>query len=153
MKPRIRKRIGKLSLLLFVIYALIVIYFVLFSDRLGRVDGYDTYRYNLVPLQEIRRFITYRDNVSGGAFLLNLIGNLLVFFPIGFLIPIFRTKNTGFFRILIDSFLFTLGIELVQLFTRVGVFDVDDLLLNTLGGLLGYMAYRIALGFYHKAAG
>ena len=34
-------------------------------------------------------------------------------------------------------FLFSLGIELLQLATRVGVFDVDDLLLNTLGGLLG----------------
>lgn len=80
-----RKRLGSLSLLLLILYGCVVIYFVLFSDRLGRGDGYSTYRYNLVPFEEIRRFIIYRNYVSAGAFLLNLFGNLLVFFPIGFL--------------------------------------------------------------------
>lgn len=79
-----RKRLGSLSLLLLILYGCVVIYFVLFSDRLGRGDGYSTYRYNLVPFEEIRRFIIYRNYVSAGAFLLNLFGNLLVFFPIGF---------------------------------------------------------------------
>ena len=75
-----RKRLGSLSLLLLILYGCVVIYFVLFSDRLGRGDGYSTYRYNLVPFEEIRRFIIYRNYVSAGAFLLNLFGNLLVFF-------------------------------------------------------------------------
>jgi len=144
-----RKEIGRLSLLLLVVYAGIVIYFVLFSDRLGRTDGYSTYRYNLVLLDEIRRFIRYRESVSVGAFVLNMLGNLLVFFPAGFLIPLWREKKTGVIRILIYCFLFSLGIELLQLATRVGVFDVDDLLLNTLGGLLGYVSYRILWSIYH----
>lgn len=151
MKQNIRKEIGRLSLLLLVIYGVIVIYFVLFSDRLGRTDGYSTYRYNLVLFDEIRRFIQYRDYVSTGAFVLNMIGNLLVFYPLGFLIPIWREKKTGVIRILIYSFVFSLGIETLQLVTRVGVFDVDDLLLNTVGGLLGFIGYRIALSMYRHA--
>ena len=113
-----RKRLGSLSLLLLILYGCVVIYFVLFSDRLGRGDGYSTYRYNLVPFEEIRRFIIYRNYVSAGAFLLNLFGNLLVFFPIGFLVPIWRLEKTGCIRIIIYAFLFSLCIETLQLITK-----------------------------------
>lgn len=68
LKKITRKRIGSLSFFLLIIYACVVLYFVLFSDRLGRVEGYSTYRYNLIPFVEIRRFILYRDYVSRGGF-------------------------------------------------------------------------------------
>lgn len=145
-----RKKIGSLSLLLLILYGCLVIYFVLFSDRLGRVEGYSTYRYNLVPFEEIKRFIVYRSYVSLGSFLLNLVGNLLVFFPVGFLIPIWRLEKTGCIRIIIYSFLFSLCIETLQLITRVGVFDVDDLMMNTVGGLLGWICYCITRFVYHR---
>lgn len=143
MNKKTRKQIGWLSFFLLIIYGCIVLYFVLFSDRLGRVEGYSTYRYNLIPFEEIRRFILYREYVSTGAFLLNLFGNLLVFFPIGVLLPLWRTKKTSGLRILVYTFLFTFCIESLQLITKVGVFDVDDLMMNTLGGLVGWLCYRI----------
>lgn len=149
MKKKTRKEIGLLSLFLLIIYVGIVVYFVLFSDRLGRVDGYSTYRYNLVPFGEIRRFIQYRDYVTTGAFILNLIGNLLVFFPVGFLVPIWKTNKKGCLWIILYSFLFSLCIESLQLVTKVGVFDVDDLLLNTLGGVFGWICYKILLTVFH----
>lgn len=150
MKKEVRSDVGRLSLLLLMIYGILVIYFVLYSDRLGRSEGYNTYRYNLVLFDEIQRFIRYREYVSPGAFLLNLAGNLLVFFPVGFLIPIWRLEKTGVIRILIYAFLMSLGIETLQLVSKVGVFDVDDLLLNTLGALLGYVVYRIVQSMYHN---
>lgn len=150
MKKKTRKKIGLLSLFLLMIYGAIVVYFVLFSDRLGRVDGYSTYRYNLVPFEEIRRFIQYRDYVTTGAFVLNLIGNLLVFFPVGFLVPIWKINKKGCLWIVLYSFLFSLCIESLQLVTKVGVFDVDDLLLNTLGGVFGWICYKILLAVYHR---
>ena len=145
-----RKRLGSLSRLILILYGCVVIYFVLFSDRLGRVDGYSTYRYNLIPFEEIRRFIIYRNYVSIEAFLLNLFGNLLVFFPIGFLVPIWRLEKTGCIRIIIYTFLFSLCIETLQLVTKVGVFDVDDLMMNTFGGLLGWISYCIIRFIYHN---
>ena len=114
-----RKRLGSLSLLLLILYGCVVIYFVLFSDRLGRGDGYSTYRYNLVPFEEIRRFIIYRNYVSAGAFLLNLFGNLLVFFPIGFLVPIWRMEKTGSIRNFIYAFLFILCPEIFFFIKKV----------------------------------
>lgn len=149
MKKKTRKKIGLLSFFLLMIYVAIVVYFVLFSDRLGRVDGYSTYRYNLVPFEEIRRFIQYRDYVSTGAFTLNMIGNLLVFAPVGFLVPIWKTNKKGCPWIILYSFLFSLCIESLQLVTKVGVFDVDDLLLNTLGGVAGWICYKIVLNIFH----
>ena len=143
------KRLGSLSRLILILYGCVVIYFVLFSDRLGRVDGYSTYRYNLLPFEEIRRFIIYRNYVSIEAFLLNLFGNLLVFFLIG-LVPIWRLEKTGCIRIIIYTFLFSLCIETLQLVTKVGVFDVDDLMMNTFGGLLGWISYCIIRFIYHK---
>lgn len=152
MKKKTRKVIGLLSFFLLILYGVIIIYFMWFSDRLGRVEGYSTYRYNLVPFDEIRRFIIYRNYVSTGAFVINLIGNFLVFSPVGFLIPIWRkwrTKTTGCLRIIIYSFLFSLCIETLQLITRVGVFDVDDLFMNTVGGLIGWIGYLLVFKIYH----
>jgi glycopeptide antibiotics resistance protein len=150
LKQNVKREIGRLSFLLLAIYVLIVLYFVLFSDRLGRTDTYETYRYNLNLFNEIHRFIRYRDQVSPGAFILNLLGNLFVLFPFGFLIPLWRMKKTGVVRIALYAFLFSLGIEILQLVTKVGVFDVDDLLLNILGAILGYNTYStLYFLFYH----
>ena len=138
-----KKRFSTLGLLLLILYAGILLYFVLFSDRLGRTDGYMEFRYNLTPFLEIRRFITYRDSLSLGALLLNLFGNVLVFSPFGFLIPMFRNEETSWYNILLFTFLFSLCIELTQLISMVGVFDVDDLILNTLGGMIGWGFYLL----------
>ena len=103
-----RKRIGKASMVLLIIYGAIVLYYVLFSERLGRADAYDTLRYNLHPFEEIRRFIVYREYVSPGAFVLNLLGNIFVFSPFGFLLPLYRLEKTGPVRVMLYSFLFML---------------------------------------------
>ncbi|MCI9328578.1 MAG: VanZ family protein [Ruminococcus sp.] len=53
------------------------------------------------------------------------------------------STSRGFFQTLFYSFALSLGVEIFQLFARVGSFDVDDLLLNTLGGVLGYILFLI----------
>lgn len=135
--------ISSLSLVLIILYGAIIIYFTLFSDRMGRLDHYQTYRYNLHPFAEIQRFLTYRHQVSLMAFLINIIGNILVFAPWGFLIPIWDPKRNHIRHILMYSFSFSLCIEILQLVSRVGVFDVDDIIMNTLGGLVGWIIYLI----------
>ncbi len=135
---------------LLLLYIGILIYFVLFSDQLGRADGYNTYRYNLVPFQEIHRFIAYRNSVTLWAFLLNLIGNVFVFVPIGFLFPMIGKREVGLIRAMASALGLSLCIELLQLVTRVGVFDVDDLILNTLGGAIGWMAFCLTRKLFYQ---
>lgn len=141
-----RRRFRIICLVLFAIYVIAIVYFLLFSDMYGRTQGYTNYRYNLIPFYEIRRFI--RSVMNEGSIrpldiFVNLIGNVIAFIPFGALIRWVRNQKTGFWIAVLYTFLFSLAIEMIQFFTKVGVFDVDDLLLNTMGGALGYAIYRI----------
>lgn len=113
-------------------------YFLFFAENYGRVADQGTYRYNLVPLKEIERFWKYRKEL-GIHSVYNLVGNVLGFVPAGFFISILWKNRRGFGFTVCVTFQMSLLVEILQLVFRVGSFDVDDLLLNTLGGILGYL--------------
>ncbi|MEE1314343.1 MAG: VanZ family protein [Faecalimonas sp.] len=131
---------GKLML---VIYILFLFYFLLLSEAYGRTNELQGYRYNLELFKEIRRFWNYREQLGAFATIANLFGNVLVFVPFGFLFP-----TAGKYHSFLKTAFYSLGlsfiVEVLQLFFKLGCFDVDDLLLNTIGGVLGYWAF---LGF------
>ena len=131
------------SFILLILYIIILVYVCFFSEDYGRDIVTSYYRYNLVPFKEIRRFYIYRDVVGFWAFLANLFGNVLAFMPFGFFMPILRPKLRRIVRMFLMTFLLSLIIEITQLLTRVGSFDVDDLILNTSGGILGYLLFYI----------
>ncbi|MBR5047572.1 MAG: VanZ family protein [Eubacterium sp.] len=144
-----RQLISFLSFIGIVLYGVIIIYFTLFSDRMGRVDN-GSYQYNLIPFNEILRFMKYREYVSTRSFIINICGNFLVFAPLGFLLPIWYPRAISWYKIILYSFSFSLCIELMQLYTRVGVFDVDDLIMNTTGGFLGWILYQVLHLIFRK---
>lgn len=124
----------------FVLYIAFLIYFLIFSERYGRQPGASAYQYNLVPFKEIQRFWVYRKQLGFVASFTNLAGNILIFVPFGFFLPLaskFRSLATTVFM----SFALSLCVEMVQFMTQVGSFDIDDLILNTLGGLIGYVLF------------
>ena len=123
---------------LFLIYLAGLCYFLFFAENYGRVTGIENYRYNLVPFKEIERFWKYRRELGIHSFH-NLAGNILGFMPAGFFIPIMWKDKRGFFFTVCMTFQLSLQAEILQLIFRVGSFDVDDLLLNTFGGMLGYL--------------
>lgn len=141
MNLKSRKRIRIVGKILFVLYIAFIIYFLIFSDWYGRTDMQE-YRYNLVLFREIKRFWEYRDQVGWFAMFTNLFGNVLIFVPFGFFMPM-ASKYRSFFSTLFYSFGLTLCVETFQLITKVGSFDVDDLLLNTIGGVVGYIIFVI----------
>ena len=118
-------------------------YVCFLSEDYGRDVVTSYYRYNFIPFKEIRRFYIYRDVVGIRAFLANLFGNVLAFMPFGFFMPILRSRLRKWYCMLGMTFLLSLMIEIIQLLTRVGSFDVDDLILNTSGGILGYLLFYI----------
>ena len=123
---------------LFLVYLAGLCYFLFFAENYGRVTGLEKYRYNLVPFREIERFWKYRRELGIHSFH-NLAGNILGFMPAGFFIPIMWKDKRGFFFTVCMTFQLSLQAEILQLIFRVGSFDVDDLLLNTFGGMLGYL--------------
>lgn len=132
--------------LIFWIYMGVMIYFLFLGERYG--NPYHEYHYNLVLFHEIRRFIMYRHTVGTVSFLLNIFGNVFAFSPFGFLLPVLSTRMRRFWKMLLLSFFLTLCIECIQLVTMVGVFDVDDIFMNTLGGAVGYLAYALVYRWY-----
>ncbi len=133
------RRVGKI---LFVLYIIFVFYFLLISEIYGRIDKMQEYHYNLVLFREIKRFWNYREQLGMFATATNLLGNVLIFLPFGFFMAM-ASRYRSFLSTLIYSFALSLTIELSQLFMKVGCFDVDDLLLNTIGGILGFITFLI----------
>jgi glycopeptide antibiotics resistance protein len=125
------------------LYIAILIYVCFISEAYGRDVVSENYRYNLIPFREITRFYVYRDIVGIPAFISNLFGNVIAFMPFGFFLPVLTAKNRKLYRMALWTFLMSLTIETVQLLARVGSFDVDDLILNTMGGIFGYFLFYI----------
>ena len=141
MKAKNRKRVRMLGKILFIFYIGFLLYFLIFSDWYGRTGGMNEYHYNLVLFKEIKRFWIYREQLGWVSFA-NLFGNVLIFMPFGFFMPM-ASRYRSFFLTLFYSFGLSLLVETFQLFTKVGSFDVDDLLLNTIGGVIGYIFFVI----------
>lgn len=102
----------------------------------------EEYHYNLVLFKEIKRFWEYREQLGMFAVFTNLFGNILIFVPFGFFMPM-ASKYRSLFSTLFYSFGLSLCVETFQLFSKVGSFDVDDLLLNTIGGVTGHVIFVI----------
>jgi glycopeptide antibiotics resistance protein len=71
----------------------------------------------------------------------NLLGNFIGFVPFGILLPLFWPWFRHGIKTLLAGFMLSLGFETVQLLTGLGVWDVDDLLLNTAGTIAGYILF------------
>ena len=114
--------------ILFVIYALLL-FSLLTKSELNVNSGY-----NLVPFTEITR---YKFGTTG--FNLNVIGNILIFVPFGYFISTYiRAKKIS--HIFLVTFITSLTVEFVQHYIGRS-FDVDDILLNIVGSIIGFLLY------------
>lgn len=139
------RRHQKVCWVLFIAYLIVLIYFMFFSDGFGR-SGHLDYAYNLVLFKEIERFYKYRELLGMKAFLLNTVGNVVCFMPFGFILPVISRRGAKWYNTFLLSFLLSFGIEVTQLVFKVGSFDVDDLFLNTMGGIAGYLSCMLFKG-------
>ena len=71
-----------------------------------------------------------------------IIFNMLMFAPLGFLLPLLGKRTRRFVPVFLISLTVTLGIEFIQMFTRRGIFELNDLLHNTIGSVAGYLLMR-----------
>ena len=76
----------------------------------------------------------------------NLVGNLFLFLPWGLLGPLAFKKFKTISSIILSTFLISLSAELLQFKMELGVFDIDDIIFNTLGAIAGF--YLLRLGIY-----
>jgi glycopeptide antibiotics resistance protein len=96
-------------------------------------------RANFTPFASFVYF--YKIRYRFGYVIKNVIGNILGFIPLGFLLPVLFSSLRTARKAIWTVFLISLSFETLQLIFNLGVFDVDDLLLNTVGGAVGYLLF------------
>lgn len=135
----------------FVLYVAVMVW-LLFARSKIWIDGL-TYReiilenMSLTPFHTIGNYINVIKNYPQSPYytkcIIELLGNTLLFIPAGWLLPrVFQTMRK-FFPFILTCLLSIAFVECLQLFTLLGYLDVDDIILNLSGMLLGYILYAI----------
>lgn len=111
------------------------------ENRITMLSSEEAINYNLIPLRSIKTQLTH---IKEWWALRNILGNIIPFMPFGFLLSMVYNKINSFFKCFVSSILFILFVELFQLFTKTGSFDVDDIILNLAGSLCGYLMFLLS---------
>lgn len=132
---------------LFFIYFLILVNFTLFKYGYLMLD-YDLKFYiNYIPFIETIKMFTGEFSDINHA-LYNVIGNILLFVPLGFCIPLFFNKKNKLTKVILYGFSSSLTIELLQLFTPNNITDIDDIIFNILGSIIGFILFNIIYSIF-----
>lgn len=120
--------------IIFIAYLVVLLRLVVFRNPLESALVGE----NLIPFETILMYLNGKPSLIIAIF--NLVGNIALFIPLGIFASLLFRK-TAWRHILIGSALFSFVLETLQLILQVGSFDVDDILLNTLGVMLGYALF------------
>jgi glycopeptide antibiotics resistance protein len=103
-------------------------------------------RINWVPFDTIRLYIDYYRIVTLELSLLNLVGNVLLFIPLGFLLKLQKNPPLKGGMVLVLGMALSLLLEGLQYVSGTGVMDIDDVMLNSLGVGIGLGLYLVMKG-------
>jgi glycopeptide antibiotics resistance protein len=124
------------------IYSILIIWGLYFGSHSRQ--HLNEFKYNLYPFKTIFTYIVEYDSHNKTPFVINIIGNIVVFIPFGFIGPIlFQNKLNRLDKLLFASVIGILLIEIPQLLLKVGVFDIDDIILNLIGVLIGFSVLKL----------
>lgn len=140
-KINFKREILMLIFFMFLIGLLSQALFSEFDFILNNGINLDINRINIVPFRVFAQ--TYRMvfiNKDVSYFIINFLGNIIMFIPVGLLVPIiWKIKDR---KVILTGFLISLFIEITQILLPRGT-DIDDLILNTFGTILGLILYKI----------
>ena len=139
----------KLNTALFAAYCALMLW--LLFDRAGAIEGVEYWEQiamslNLKPFHTIMRYTRLLDSAKPHLVhlaVINLFGNVIMFIPLGYFLPLIFGKLQKLWKTLLATALIITLVEIVQLFTLMGICDIDDLILNLAGAAIGYAPYRL----------
>ncbi len=135
-RRRGKKRIAMVPSVLFWTYFSVILIITFLSRESGTRQGMD-----------LELFSTWGINERNNAY---VVENVLLFIPYGFLSPCVFRALRRVCRCGVFGFLTSLGIELLQLVTQRGYFQIDDILTNGLGTIIGYFLFRFVTAIIRK---
>ena len=139
----------ELALTLFVMYVGAVLAITIAPASISSFNNPNAQKLNLVPLintyEQYIDTLAKSDDVSTRFALENIIGNFILFIPLGIFLPAIFKQFGSLKQVVIACFLFSFAIELLQFSLRkFGIYrttDIDDIILNTLGGMMGWLIF------------
>jgi glycopeptide antibiotics resistance protein len=150
------KKIARFILwVLFIIYCFTVAYIVFFSRGFRTQYTYSHYwQYftNFVPFKTILNYVKLYNNGLRVLSILQLLGNFVLFLPMGIFLPCIFKGLDRFWKVIFSVFIMVFCVEVIQFFMRVGIIDVDDLIFNLCGAMIGYGILKIPFmsKIFHK---
>ena len=143
-----RKQGKTLKILWWVYIALLFVFVVVkfkgsfyeLSDRINTYSMQGSINYNLIPFRSMSAQI---ERITQWWALKNLLGNIIPFIPFGFLLPVTYKKFSSAISVFVIGLASILLIEIFQFFTKLGNFDVDDIILNMIGIVCGYVIFLV----------
>ena len=112
-----------------------IIYLLLLFELVTSTD-FESYSNNFIPFKEIMRY-----SLNSSLFYKNVIGNILLLIPFGYFVS-FYLNNLKWYIALILTIVTSISTEIIQMYIGRS-FDIDDILLNLIGGILGYLVYKL----------
>lgn len=137
-----------INILLYGVFAIYILLLILILFRTRHLER----SVNLIPLRGIISFLSGNDLVSNKdnaavlhAFAVsNLLGNIIIFVPLGVYLTLLNKNKMIWKNTLLIMIVSTL-VEICQVIFRFGIGDIDDIILNSIGGLVGILIYRLLL--------
>lgn len=133
---------------IFVFYLIIFLSIIIFKyvspSELINADRAIFRSVNLIPLHTIKGYLLGTFEVSRSTSLKNVFGNIILFIPLGIYLQLF-TKHKKILANLLGVFVISLSFEVVQYIFAIGASDIDDILLNCMGGLIGILLYKLMI--------
>lgn len=135
-----------LCLYLAILTKLILFKYIPLSEIINHFNfTYDQYLWrsnNFVPFKTIYFYLFLAD-INLNIRIENLAGNIIGFIPMGVILPLLSKRFFKIKTVILLTFCLSLTYEVLQLTFEFGSFDVDDLILNTFGGILGYIPIKL----------
>lgn len=131
------------ALWVFTLYYMAILSVLLFFGGLFHLDrGWDG-SVNLVPFHTIHNYIRFYRNTGSMVSVFNLVGNIVITIPLGMLLPLLWKRLRHWFLAIPILAFFCVGVEYLQWLTATGTADIDDSILNFVGGCVGYGLTRL----------
>lgn len=133
---------GRNKVLNFMFWIMFIFYLLMVLDVLFLRGGLNNRNVNLIPFKSISEGIDVYDGIRYRLIDIQIWANVLMFVPAGIYRMIFNKKNSKF-KAFINIAIISVLAEIVQYVLAIGVTDIDDVILNSLGGLIGIIIYSL----------
>lgn len=136
-----KKTVSILFYVMAVFYVLLMLELFFRFELIGSRDGQMGGSYNLLPFHSISGYLFNSADVSRTVVIDNLLGNIVIFIPYGIYLQVLK-KDKRFRISLLFVICTSVLIECIQFAFRLGMADIDDVILNSVGGIVGILAYK-----------